>query len=409
MSKTLLVFRYELRRIILRRSFLLVLFLLPLASVIIFLTVSYIREKDAAGQAAGSGGGSQAVVEGYVDQSGLIQGLPDQAIGVLQQYDTISMARAALADGEISAFYVVPPDYLKTGQVIYYRPDFNPLSGITQSNEFQYTLTYNLAQQDPALAERINRPLAYLTREVQTGQPQRNSNSMLTFFLPYGVTFLFYFVIFSAASLMLNSITDEKQNRVIEILMTSVTPMQLLTGKIIALGIIGLLQTVVYSGTGFLLLRQSRQTFQVPDAFQLPPTILVWGVIFFLLGYAVYASLMAAVGALVPNLREASQATMIIILPLILPLMMISLLANQPEGAVSIALSLFPLTAPVAMMARLAAGAVPIWQLLLSVVLLVITALLVLRSAAGIFRAQNLLSGQAFNVKLFFHSLLGRA
>ncbi len=232
---------------------------------------------------------------------------------------------------------------------------------------------------------------------------------MLTFFLPYGVTFLFYFVIFSSASLMLNSITDEKQNRVMEILMTSVTPMQMLTGKIIALGIVGLLQTLIWGGTGFALLRLSKQTFNVSDAFQLPPSILLWGVIFFLLGYTVYASLMAAVGALVPNLREASQATMLIILPLILPIMLITLLANQPDAAISVGLSLFPLTAPVAMMARLSAGFVPIWQLALAVILLAVTGWLVMRSTAGMFRAQNLLSGQSFNLKLFFQSLLGRA
>ncbi len=412
MSKTLLIMRYELRRIIFRRSFLLVLILLPLISVVVFMTVSYVKERDAASGAASGGGGGGAggvVVEGYVDQSGVIKDLPEQAVGLLKPFSSMADAKAAVDDGSISAFYVVPKDYLQTGQIIYYRPDFNPMSPATQSSEFQYTITYNLVNQNLELADRISSPLANLVHQVQTGQPNRDSNQMLTFFLPYVVTFLFYIIIFSSASLMLNSITDEKQNRVMEILMTSMTPTQMLNGKIIALGIVGLTQTVVWSATGFILLRASKQTFNVSDAFQLPPSILLWGVVFFVLGYAVYASLMAGVGALVPNLREASQATMIIILPLILPLMLISLLANQPESPISVGLSLFPLTAPVAMMTRLSAGIVPIWQLLLAVVLLVITALLVMRSAAGIFRAQNLLSGQSFNLKLFFQALVGRA
>ncbi len=410
MSKTMLVLKNELRRIILRRSFILVLFLVPLASGIIFMTVSYVKEREAASQAANGGGGaSDTLVEGYVDLSGIIQELPDNAYDVLEPYDSIAEARQSLAQGFISAFYVVPDDYLETGEILYYRPDFNPLSQVSQSSEFNYTLTYNLVGQDPNMAARMENPLGNLVRKVDTGQPLRDSNAMLTFFLPYAVTFLFYFVIFSSASLMLNSITDEKQNRVMEILMTSLKPMQLLTGKIIALGIVGLLQTLIWSGTGFVLLRLSKQTFNVSDAFQLPPSILVWGVIFFLLGYAVYASLMAGIGALVPNLREASQATLIVILPLILPLMLITLLANQPDAPISVGLSLFPLTAPVAMMARLAAGYVPFWQLALTVVLLVVTAWFVMRSAAGMFRAQNLLSGGAFNLKLFLQALLGRA
>ena len=120
---------------------------------------------------------------------------------------------------------------------------------------------------------------------------------------------LFYIIILSAASLLLSSVAKEKENRMMEILLVSVTPRQLLTGKIVALGMVGLLQTIVWVGTGRILLARSGTTFNLPIAFQLPPSFLIWGLIFFVLGYAVYASLMAGLGALVPNLREASQAT----------------------------------------------------------------------------------------------------
>lgn len=408
MSKILLVLKNELVRVIFRRSFILMLFLLPLVSSGVFLTVSYLKGREAA--QPGGAAQSATVVEGYVDLSGVVKTLPEQAKDTLRPYASEAEARSALQAGKISAFYVVSKDYLESGRIYYYRPDFNPLSNKSQSDEFEYALMYNLVGQNQVLASRIEQPLSRLVREVQAqaGQPQRDTDDMLTFFLPYGVTMLFYIVIFGSASLLLNSITDEKQNRVMEILMTSLTPAQLLSGKIIALGIAGLLQTVVWSLTGFVLLRLGKQTFQIPDSFQLPPSILAWGVVFFLLGYALYASLMAGVGALVPNLREASQATMVLVLPLILPLMLISLLANQPNGLVSVVLSLFPLTSPVAMMTRLSAASVPVWQLLAAVVLLIATAYLTLRAAAGMFRAQNLLSGRSFNMKLFFQALIGR-
>jgi ABC-2 type transport system permease protein len=207
---------------------------------------------------------------------------------------------------------------------------------------------------------------------------------------------------------MLSSITNEKQNRVLEILMVSITPIQMLTGKIIGLGIAGLLQTLVWSGAGFALLRLSGQTFNIPSAFQLPASILAWGVVFFILGYAVYASLMAGVGALVPNLREASQATTVLIIPLIIPLIFISVLIGNPNGTLAIVLSLFPLTAPVTMMTRLAAGTVPDWQPALAAVLLAATAVLIVRAVAGMFRAQTLLSGQSFNLRRFFAALAGK-
>jgi ABC-2 type transport system permease protein len=131
-------------------------------------------------------------------------------------------------------------------------------------------------------------------------------------------------------------------------------------------------------------------------------------VVFFVLGYAMYASLMAAVGALVPNLREASQATFVVILPMIIPLLLISVLVEQPNGPLAVGMSLFPLTAPVTMMARLAIVEVPLWQLLAAVLLQAATAALIVRSVANLFRAQTLLSGKPFTIRLLFSALAGR-
>ena len=135
------------------------------------------------------------------------------------------------------------------------------------------------------------------------------------------------------------------------------------------LGIAGLLQTVVWTGSGYLMLLFSNNRFALGDAFKLPPSVLIWGIVFFLLGYAVYASLMAGVGALVPNLREASQLTTVIIMPMIVPMIFISVMINAPNSPLAVALSLFPLTSPVSMMTRLAATTVPLWQIGLAAVL----------------------------------------
>ena len=158
-----------------------------------------------------------------------------------------------------------------------------------------------------------------------------------------------------------------------------------------------------------ILLRLSGRTLNLENVSVVSPTLLLWGVLFFVLGYAVYASLMAGLGALVPNVREASQVTTIIVMPMIAPLMMISALIDKPNGSLATGLSLFPLTAPTTMMLRLAAGDVPLWQILLSAALLAVTAALIVRAAAGMFRAQNLLSGQSINIKRYFLALFGRA
>jgi ABC-2 type transport system permease protein len=414
MNRTLLVLKNEFITVVIRRSFWLTLVLVPTISFLVVALVSYLEK--------GSGDDGKTpnpvqqllssppgpALEGYIDLSGLIVTLPPDLTGRLQEFDSQAEAENALQQGIIKAFYIVGQDYLQKGTITSVRPDFNPLAGIGQADVIQQALVYNLLNGNQALAERINQPVN-LEVVYLSSQPARDPGDMLTLFLPYLVMLLFYMVILESSSLMLSSVTSEKTNRLLEILMTSISPVQLLTGKIIALGLVGLLQTVVWTAAGYSLLQYSGQTFSLPASFQLPPSILAWGVVFFVLGYAMYASLMAGVGALVPNLRESSQATTILMIPMMVPLMLISVIAAKPNGLLAVILSLFPLTGPVTMMARLAAGTVPAWQLILSVILFSASALVFIRITAGLFRTQNLLSGQKFKFRLLFKALAGRA
>lgn len=411
MKKIWLILRNEVITVVARRSFILTLILVPLVGFVITLVVGALQpeETGAVNPLVNLiANPTQPGLEGYVDASGIIKALPKDLGPRLKVFASEAEALQAYQAGEITAYYLVAADYVKTGKVVYARADYNPMSGMTQSNSIRRALEYNLIGQDFALLARLQNPLNQET--VSLGEaPARDSDDMLTFFLPYSVTLLFYIMIFGSASLMLNSITGEKQNRVLEILMTSVTPIELLTGKIVALGLTGLLQTVVWSSAGLLLLRISGQSLGLDASFQLPVSILAWGVVYFLLGYGLYGSLMAGLGALVPNLKEATQATTVMVIPMVIPLMFISALINDSNGILSVSLSVFPLTSPVAMMTRLAAGPVPLWELAASVVLLMITIVLAVRAVAGMFRAQTLLSGQAFSVKLFFRALAGKA
>ncbi len=402
MNKMLLVFKNELVTTVTRRSFIITLLLLPAASAIIMVIVSILGQNTSQVVSQVFSSAPARVAEGFVDESGLIKSLPTGGASTqLVQFADVAQARSALAQGSVTGFYVIPKDYITSGKVTYVRNDFNPLAGLSQTYAIQEIIHYNLLGENETLATRIETPLQLERVNLAPQTPQREQSNPLTFILPYVVTMIFYIVILTAASLMLNSVTTEKQNRMMEILMVSISPSQMLTGKIIALGLVGLLQTIVWTGAGYGLLILSGQRLNLSAAFLLPPSILVWGVVFFILGYAVYAGFMAGVGALVPNLREASQATTLMIIPLVIPLALISTLTNSPDGVIAVVLSLFPLTSPIAMMTRLSAGNVPVWQILLSALILAGTAYLVIRTVAGLFRAQTLLSGKTFNIKAF--------
>jgi len=414
MKKTTIVLKNEIITLLSRPSFWLVTLGIPIMAWLVFGLVGRLNQNSSASSILSNifSGPAELRPEGYVDLAGLIKTIPQSIpAGTLVQFADETSARNAVVRGSIVAFYVVPKDYLKSGQLIYVRSDFNPLaSGGGQSALFQRVLRINMLGGNLLLASLVNGPLK--VQEVSlapTAAQSLDNTNPLSFLLPYGVTLLFYFLIMGSSSLLLSNVSKEKETRVMETLLTSLTPTQLLTGKIIGLGLVGLLQTILWLGTGYALMNLSGKVFTLPFQFHLPISIIIWGIVFFILGYAVYASLMAGLGALAPNLREASQVTFVIMLPLIIPLFFSSsVFVTDPNGPIATTLSIFPLSAPVAMMARLASGGVPWWQPPLVALLLAVTAVFIVRAVASMFRAQALLSGQPIKIKSYLQALLGR-
>ena len=412
MKKIRIILINEIITVISRPSFWLVTFGIPLAAGLLFAGVSVINKNSDTSQAVSQifSGPQELRPEGYVDLSGLFKEIPESIpVGALLAYPNESAARLALEQDEIAAFYIVPKDYLQTGKILYIRPDLNPLGG-DQSSLFQWALQVNLLGGDMLRTSLVNGPLDVQNVSLAPpGQAGPDESNPIALWLPYGVTLLFYFLIMGSASLLLSNISKEKESRVIEILLNSVTPLQLLTGKIVGLGLVGLLQTILWFGTGYVLMNLSGRVFSLPSEIHLPVSLLVWGLVYFVLGYAVYASLMAGLGALAPNLREASQVTFVIMIPLIVPLFFSStVFMTDPNGPIATGLSLFPLSTPVAMMARLASGGVPWWQPPLAALLLALSAVLIVRAVAGMFRAQYLLSGQSIKVRTYLNALVGK-
>lgn len=410
MNNTWLVLRHEVITSMRRRSFQLAAFGIPFISVIIFAIASVFNRSapEAVTEILNPSQPGIDVPEGFVDQSGLIQTFPENVSeDALISFPDEGAAQRALHAEEISAYYLIPENYLETGQVVFVNSEFNPLDAFTQGTLIERVLRLNLLGGDVQLANLINNPFAL---EVTILNPPNSygDESPLAFFLPYGIMFLYYMLILMAAGFLVSSLNKERESRVLEIMLVTVTSRQLLAGKFIGLGLMGLLVNILWVGTGYGLMLLSGTTFQIPDEYQIPAHVLLWGAIYFLLGYAVYASLLGAVGAMLPNLRETSQATLVVILPMIIPLMFITMLIQQPNGLLAVGLSLFPLTSPVTMMLRLIVTPVPAWQLLLSVIFLLVAAIFILRAVAGMFRAQTMLSGQPMSLKNIYRLILGR-
>jgi len=411
MKNIWLILKTEFINTITRRSFLLTLILVPLVPALILGAIALFSGNNAGEDVENIFQPSQQeqLSEGYVDQADIIYSIPDW-IGQdrLIQYESENAARTAAENGDIGGYYLIPSDYLQSGDVRYVREDFNPLAAIEETYIIPSVIEYNLLGGDPQRYQAFVNPAEVQQNDLSPEDSERDQSSPFAFYLPYGVTFLFYILILTSASLMLNSVAKEKENRVMEILISSVKPKQLMAGKILGLGLIGLLQMVIWFGSGMLLLRLGGTTLHIPPSLQLPPDVFYWGIPFFVLGYLIYATIMAGVGALVPNLKEGTQATFIVILPILVPLLLIEVIIEQPNATLPVILSLIPFTAPNTIMTRMAVSPVPLWQLLFALGSMIITVIFLIRAVSKMFHANLLLTGKKFSIKAYLKALLGK-
>jgi ABC-2 type transport system permease protein len=322
-------------------------------------------------------------------------GSPLQTTGPLQEYATEAAAQAALDSKEVSKYYLVPADFLQSGDLIVVDSNFSVFNSLENNNYFEYVLRLNLVK-DANLAEVLYDPTAEVKARAVAPQGAKNDDDFSSFGVPFAVLMIFYLVITMTGGFMLQSVSKEKENRTIEVLLLSLRPRELMLGKILGLGVVALLQIAVWGG---VMLMFGGISLNGLSGLGLPEGFFFWAILYFVLGYLLYASLLGAVGALAPSTREGTQFTFLVMFPLLIPLMLNSVLIQTPNGGLTVFLSLFPLTSPVTMIARLASGPVPIEQLVLGVVILAITTYGIIVYASRFFRADTLLSFSALNFK----------
>lgn len=426
MKKTFLILKYELITLLTRRTFLFLAFGLPLLGVLVFFVISVIRGDDAGtSSSATPSQENELKSEGYVDEANIISSLPeDVSPEHLRAYVSIDRATQALEAGDIEGYYIIPEDYLNSGEFIYVSPNRTPLSSGGQEWIMRWTLTVNMLGGDVERASKVWELVDLQVKRISsTNEHDRFAeedcsrpgytceSNMLVRLMPLIVTVLFFIFLTNGSGLLMRNVTIEKENRMMEILMLSIDAKEMMAGKIIGLGIASFLQVTVWVGSMFLIMKIGGQTLNLPQDFSIPPSMAFWSIIFFVLGYAVYASLMAGAGALVPSAKEITSASFLMMLPLMVGYFVAVTPIGQesPHGAISTILSLFPLTTPVMMVMRVTVGGVPTWQLILAVVLMVLTAVVIVRSVARLFRAQILLSGQPFSPRRFLKALISDA
>jgi ABC-2 type transport system permease protein len=382
-SKTWLIAKHEYLTNVKRRSFLFGAFGIPIITIVLMTVVFGLIFSDESDVNRLGG-------VGYVDQSGVLAdaiGKPD----AFAPYATEAEARAALDAGEIGAYFTIAADYLLSGTVRIFSS-----GGIPEAlhDDIDSYLRSNLsAGLDPAVAERLKDPVESSIRTLDNGRVIRDNAIVGLFLMPIIFVMVFLFASQTTSGYMMSGVVEEKSNRIMEILITSVTPFQLLFGKILGLGLLGLTQLVIWMAAGYVSLTVAHATDSLQGV-TIPLDLVIVAVIYFLLGYFLLASAMAGIGVVVGSEQESRQFGVLFSLGLVIPFFLITSFITDPNGTVVTFLTLFPLTSPVSVILRMGFGAIPSWQLLTSIFLLLATSLLVAWISARIFRWALLLYGK---------------
>jgi ABC-2 type transport system permease protein len=400
-----LVIKHDIGAIMRQRSFWVMTLIMPLFLLgINALTFVEIAEEEIPGLGGEPTAPAEMPVIGLVDDAGLIAEIPESLPSDLfVRFPDEAAAHNALAAGDIEQFVHIPADYVATGQIDVYDRAFQVTLGDTAAigmgdggGLLSYLLAYNLA--DPQVALALRDPMPSSQSDLHALQPAEagEQNEALAMVVANVVPLVYYFLLLMGSSYLMRSVVSEKENRTAEVLLVSLDPRQMMIGKIVAMSVVTVIQVAVWMVGGVFFLDRGASLLDV-GSFAFPPGFLVWAILFLVLGYLLFSSIMVAAGALANNAREGGQVTWLLIIPLMPTLMFGSTFVEQPHGTLALVLSLFPFSAPSAMVTRLAVADVPIWQILVSLGGLAVTAYAFILLAGRFFRAGNLLSQQAFS------------
>lgn len=391
MRKTLAIARHEFLVTLGRRSFQVMTLLLPALALVGVLGFQAIQ-----GRTPALGRAAQL---GYVDSTGLFDGHRQQPGAVFVPYPSLDAARPDLLDKEIDAVYVFPPNYMESGLVVKYTAE----GGLEMERDLPrplkgFILDNLLAGAPEQVAHRVATPAIVSTvRLTATGEPSPVDAGRVVFF--FGMALLLVMSIFMSSGFLLQGIVEEKENRIMEVLLSSVSSGQLMAGKVLGLGAAGLVQISVWLLSALVLTRLASATIPVLSGLSFPGALGLVGVLYFVLGYLLFSALLAALGSISTTAREGQQISGLFVMPAIAPIYAWPYVVAHPDSALSLFLTFFPLTAPVAVMQRIGAGSISVWEMAGSALVLLVAALLALWATGRLFRAYLLMYGKRPSIR----------
>ena len=404
MNKTLTIVRREFIEIVRKKSFLIGLFLVPVFVVASILVPVFLAQVDVDKQ-------KRVAV---VDQTGILyrslesrldERLQDGRLEYLLQEVSpgpdLETTRRQLTDeingNRLDAYLVVPPDVFEKGAAGFYGKNVSDIRkvGRLRSALTHVVVAHRLAERglDPEAVRKWTRRVQMKTVKIVKGE-EKKSGFAREYFSSFAFAMLLYLVTIVYGIMVMRGVLEEKSSRMVEVMLSSVDPLQMMAGKILGIGAASLVQVTVWIGVGLLASAYGKMAFGPNLPFTIESGMMVYFGVYFVLGYFLYATLYAIIGAICDTEQDAQHLQILVIVPMILSLLAMTFITRQPNATPSVVMSLIPFFSPMIMIVRVNVHTPPWIEIAASVLILIATIAGVMWAAARIYRIGILMRGK---------------
>jgi ABC-2 type transport system permease protein len=306
---------------------------------------------------------------------------------------------AEVEEGPLQGYVLIGPETVKEGKAEYFARN---VTDFDTNRQIRNAVTaavverrLSLAGMDAARIAELSKPVDLKRNKILSGGTNKEDSGQ-NFFLSVILMTIIYTMTIVYGTVVMRGVVEEKQTRIVEVIISSMSPMELMFGKVIGIGLVGLTQFIIW-GLFAMILPTALGTMAVAAGASLPDipiSLLIYFVLYFILGYFLYSTLYAMVGSLASSEQDTNQLQMPVTMLVVVPMLLWTVILRDPNSNAAVVLSLFPFFAPILMFLRITIQTPPFWQIALSIVLMLVAILACSWVAGKIYRVGILMYGK---------------
>jgi ABC-2 type transport system permease protein len=345
---------------------------------------------------------------GYIDQTGQLAmvdrvELYGETLHMIELVDE-EQAQAAFLNGSIEGYLLIPAGYFEGEPVTFYAEQAPGTNLRVALRQFMRQALFPEASE--SVIARVENPSEITYQSLRTGATVSSGIGLVVYFAsPAILAVLFALAVVFMTGQLGSAIVREKEQRAMEMVVTSLRPRELVAGKVLGMALLALTQFAIWVGGAIIAISLFAPAEWNLLSVALPWRAIIWGLVLMVPGYFLYAMLGAGAGIIAGDSQQAQQMAAMAGLAGFIPIWILPMLLSQPDGPLAVGLTLFPLTAPSVALLRMSFGDVADWQLIAALIALLLGLWLATWVVARIFRGAMLIYGQTLRPRQIWTTL----